>query len=273
VPRVSVLIPSFNGASYIQAAIDSVLSQGIGGLELIVADDNSSDGTADIVASYRDSRIRLERNAANLGAQGNWNRVLTLATGDYIKLMPQDDLLRPGCLPRQIAVLDADTTEEIALVFGARDIIGANGRVIARRGLGRRTSGRVTARGLVRQCVRRGTNMIGEPGAVLFRRSFADKVGLFDASQPYVIDLDYWLRLLAHGDAWYLAEPVSAFRISRTSWSVAIGRNQGGQYASFLDRMQCARLIQVSAFDIMLGKFVAQINNILRLMFYRLVIR
>jgi glycosyltransferase involved in cell wall biosynthesis len=257
----------------VQAAIDSVVSQNVEGMEIIVSDDASTDGTADCVASYRDTRIKLLRHVDNVGAQGNWNRMLEIATGTYIKLMPQDDLLRPNCLARQVAVLEADTAQRIALVFGARDIINSEGHVIARRGLGRRRGGRIAARDLIRSCVRSGTNVIGEPGAVLFRRRLAQEIGAFDATQPYVIDLDYWFRLLAHGDAWYLSEPVSAFRVSRQSWSVAIGRKQGSQFHSFLDRMKATRLIDVSAFDIALGKLIANCNNLLRLAFYRFVVR
>ena len=62
--------------------------------------------------------------------------------------------------------------------------------------------------------MRWGTNLIGEPGAVLFRRDLALKVGGFYAENPYVIDLDYWLRLLAQGDAYYLDQPLASFRVN-----------------------------------------------------------
>jgi hypothetical protein len=121
--------------------------------------------------------------------------------------------------------------------------------------------------------VRKGTNVIGEPGAVLFRRSLAERVGRFDSAQPYVIDLDYWLRLLAHGDAWYMKQSVSAFRVSSGSWSVAIGTRQSRQFADFLDRVQQTGLISVSRWDVAIGKMQAKLNNVLRLLFYKLVVR
>lgn len=270
-PTISVLIPTFNGARFLRGAIESVLSQGIDDLEIIVTDDNSSDDTAAVVTAFSDPRIKFHRNLRNLGAQGNWNLGLSLALGKYIKLLPQDDLIRPGSLIKQVAVLDADPQEKIVFVFGARDIINAKGRVIARRGLNQRQAGRVSADVLVKTCVRAGTNKIGEPGAVLFRRSAAAKIGRFDGSQPYVIDLDYWFRLLNCGDAWYLAESVSAFRISRGSWSIAIGRNQAIQYAEFLDRMKRTKIIRVQNSDVMRGKAIATINNCLRMIIYRLL--
>lgn len=269
---VSVLIPSYNGARHIGPAIDSVLSQSDVDLELIVVDDNSKDGTAEIAEAYRDVRIRVVRNASNLGPEGNWNRALELASGKYVKLLPQDDLLQPSSLGRQVSVLAADTDETIALVFGAREIIGPGGRMLMRRGYAR-VSGRVSAPALIRDCVRRGTNVIGEPGAILFRRTLAQKVGRFDGQQGYVIDLDYWLRLLAHGDAWYIADPVASFRVSDGSWSVAIGRRQSRQFTQFLVRMKAAGLVSGTHMDFAIGKAAALTNNILRLVFYRMFVR
>lgn len=271
--QVSVLVPTYNGARHLRPALDSVLSQTGVDLELIVADDNSQDGSADIASSYQDERIRLFRSPSNLGPEGNWNRALRLAAGKYVKLLPQDDLLHPGSLARQVAALDDDREERIALVFGTREIIDSNGRVLARRGFNRAASGRIPAATLLRECVRKGTNVIGEPGAVLFRRSLAEKIGPFDARQGYVVDLDYWIRLLAHGDAWYLTEPVSSFRVSGGSWSVAIGRQQSRQYTEFIARMNEAGLVSGSAADFAVGKAAALMNNVMRLIFYRMFVR
>jgi len=270
---VSVLIPTYNGARYIGPAIDSVLAQEGVDLELIVVDDNSKDDTVEVVEACRDPRIRVVRNPFNLGPEGNWNRALELATGKYVKLLPQDDLLQPGSLAKQVAALDADTDESIALVFGAREIIGPTGRILMRRGLNGAAPGRVPAARLVRLCVRRGTNVIGEPGAILFRRALAQRVGRFDGQQGFVIDLDYWIRLLAHGDAWYMAEPVSSFRVSGGSWSVAIGRNQTRQYTDLIARMQAAGLVSGSRSDLAIGKAAALTNTALRLIFYKLFVR
>lgn len=270
---VSVLVPTYNGALHIGPAIDSVLSQRDVSLELVVVDDHSADGTADIVDAWRDPRVRVVRNPSRLGPEGNWNRALELATGRYVKLLPQDDLLHPGSLAAQVAALEADADETIALVFGGRDIIGPTGRILARRGFTAAAPGRIAAATLLRQCVRRGTNVIGEPGAVLFRRSLARRVGRFDAQQGFVIDLDYWFRLLAHGDAWYIDEPVSSFRVSAGSWSVAIGRQQSRQYADFIARMRIEGLVPASRSDLAIGRAAALMNNVLRLAFYRMFVR
>jgi len=272
-PTVSVVIPTYNGARHLRAAIDSVLEQQGVDLEIVVVDDRSSDESHAIAAQYGDPRVRAERNEQNLGPEGNWNRALSMATGRYVKLLPQDDTLLPGSLAAQVAVLEADTDRSIALVFGARDVINDAGSRLMSRGYKGASAGRVKAADILRACVRGGTNMVGEPGAVLFRKALSDQIGPFNGIQGYVIDLDYWIRLLAHGDAWYIPEPVSTFRISAGSWSVAIGTSQAREYRAFLNRMRAAGLIAPSGADMLRGRITASINNVARLLFYRLVVR
>ena len=167
-PRVSVCIPTYCGASHIRATIDSVLGQTFRDLEVVIIDNASPDDTFAVASSYDDPRVRCLRNASNLGAEGNWNRCLAEATGTYVKLLPDDDVLAPECLQRQVDVLQADTREEIALVFCARRIIDGEGRLMFERRMFGRAPRRLTGRALFRRCLYRGTNVIGEPGGTCF---------------------------------------------------------------------------------------------------------
>jgi glycosyltransferase involved in cell wall biosynthesis len=251
----------------------SVLEQSYRDLELVVVDDNSPDRTEAIVRSFGDPRVRYVRNAGNLGPEGNWNRCLALARGKYFKLMPHDDLLRPGSLARQVAVLEADSTQTIALVCCAREVIGSGDRVLVRRGYPGGREGPLDALQVLRQCVRRGTNVIGEPGGVLFRRALAERVGSFDATNPYVIDLDYWTRLLAHGNAYYQAEVGVAFRVSEQQWTVAIGQQQSRQFSDFIEHKNIAYRRGVTNLDRACGKITPILNQLARWIFYRLFVR
>ena len=242
-------------------------------LELVIIDDDSPDNTSEIVARYDDPRIRYVRNPHNLGPEANWNRCLEEARGRYFKLMPQDDLLYPDALKCQVALLEEDHAGRLALVFGSRNVINSAGRVITVRGYPGGREGVICSRELMRRCVRYGTNLIGEPGAVLMRKSLAVRVGPFDASIPYVIDLDYWVRLLEHGDAFYIANPLAAFRISSGSWSVAIGSRQSSEYRRFIAKIASNAQFGVSAVDVLVGNFASRVNNILRLLFYRFALR
>jgi glycosyltransferase involved in cell wall biosynthesis len=272
-PKVSVCIPTYRGGSALGAAIESVLAQTLTDFELIVIDDASPDDTRALVERYADPRIKYLRNAINLGPQGNWNRCLKVARGRYFKLLPHDDRLKPQSLQRQADILDADAQETIALVFSARDVIGTHGQVITRRGYPSADEGLIPADTLIRACVRRGTNLLGEPGAVLFRKSLASQVGLFDATHPYVIDLDYWFRLLAHGDAYFFPESLAEFRVSKQSWSVAIGSQQSHDFHHFLKQFSSRGRSPATALDHFLGYFTPALNNLARLAFYRFYLR
>lgn len=266
-PLVSICIPTFRGAAFISDTIDSVLNQSYPHFELWILDDNSPDDTQAIVSRYTDPRIKYERYPINAGPEKNWNRCLEKAQGKYFKLLPHDDLLSVNCLEEQVAILEPDTAEEIALVFGSRQIIDSSGRVLMKRGLPM-AAGRIAAPNLIKKCVRSGTNLIGEPGNALFRRSLTQKIGPYDASHPYLVDLDYWFRVLMHGDAHYTRKTSSSFRVCAGSWSVAIGSQQYRDFKEFLDKYFSDRRFNISAFDRMLGLIRARMNTVIRAVIY-----
>lgn len=267
-PLVSICIPTYLGAVFLPATINSVLNQSYSNFEIWILDDNSPDDTQLIVSRYTDPRIRYLRNANNLGPEGNWNRCLELAQGKYFKLLPHDDLLEPDCLQEQVSLLEIDTTNEIALVFGSRGIIDLQGRTFITRGLPRTKPGRISGLELIRRCVRSGANLIGEPGNALFRREIVDKVGTYDASYPYLVDLDFWFRILLYGDAYYSAKRTSSFRVSQGSWSVTIGNKQFRDFKSFVDKFFADPRFEISKTDRLLGFIMAYLNTMCRALIY-----
>lgn len=268
-PLVSVCIPTYRGSDFLAAAIDSVLNQSYQHFEIFVLDDNSPDDTEAVVSRYTDARITYLRNAYNLGPQGNWNRGLELARGKYFKLLPHDDVLANDCLERQVSVLEEDGAGEIALVFGARDIIDPKGRVLMSRGLPGAKDGRIKGHLLIKRCIRAGTNLIGEPGNGLFRRELIEEVGTYDAAHPYLVDLDYWFRILLHGDAHYLASKSSSFRLCPGSWSVAIGGKQYRDFKGFVNKFHADSRYRISRSDRAIGLVRARVNTVARALVYR----
>jgi glycosyltransferase involved in cell wall biosynthesis len=273
VPAVSVCIPAYRGAAHIGEAIESVLAQTFADFELVVVDDASPDDTAQWVARYDDPRIRFLRNERNAGVQANWNRCLELARGRYFKLLPQDDLIAPECLARELEVLDADRAERLALVFCARSIIDRRSRSLMTRGYPSRTRGAVAARTMWRKCMHRGTNLMGEPGGVLFRTALGRRIGGFDASIGNVTDLDCWFRLLLHGDAYYLPERLASFRVAPGSWSLDIGARQAAHFRAFVARVGANPVFGLSRLDMARGRLMSQANTLARLVLYKLVVR
>ena len=94
-PKVSVLIPVYNGGRHLAECLDSILAQNFQDLEILIADDGSSDNSAEIIKTFaaRDVRIRWWKNPRNLGLAGNSNACLHEARGEYVKFVHQDDKL------------------------------------------------------------------------------------------------------------------------------------------------------------------------------------
>lgn len=272
-PLVSVCIPTYRGAAFIAATIESVLAQSYPDFELLIVDDNSPDTTRQVVAAFDDRRIRYLRNDNNLGPEGNWNRCLELAQGAYFKLLPHDDLLAPDCLETQVGILEQDSSRAVALVFGLRRIVDAAGSLIMERGLRATRAGRVDRQQLVRRCVRAGGNLIGEPGNGLARMDDVRAIGRFDAEFPYVIDLDFWFRLLQRGDAHYTARWSSTFRISPGSWSVAIGRRQYKDFDGLARRAREEFGFAITRADLAIGALTSRASTLARLLIYGVVFR
>ena len=103
---VSIIMPSYNTAKFIEETIDSVLSQTYANWELIIVDDCSTDDTDAVVAKYQDDRIRYLKNEKNSGAAVSRNRALREAKGRWIAFLDSDDLWTPDKLEKQIRFME-----------------------------------------------------------------------------------------------------------------------------------------------------------------------
>jgi len=264
--KVSVVVPTYNGAGFIDTTLESVMNQTFSEFEIVVSDDASTDGTVEVVDRINDPRLRVAEDRSHVGPGGNWNRALKLARGEYIKVLAQDDLLYPENL--QVAVDALDAEPSLSFVAMRRDIIGADGAVLMRdRGLPG-LCGLINPIDGYRATVRAGGNPFGEGEAVLFRRAASALAGGFDESIPYAIDVDYWLRLLAWGPAFGLCSTHAAFRVTAQAWSNTLAREQSAQFAALIDRVAGDPANGVSRSDILIGKGRASANAQLRRLFY-----
>lgn len=126
-PRVSVVMPVYNVALYIEEAIDSILSQTYEDFELIVIDDSSTDNTREIVSSYKDPRVILIKNEIKSGIANILNIAIKQARGEFIARMDGDDISLPNRLQIQIDFLDNNPS--IALCSCALKMFGSDDKV------------------------------------------------------------------------------------------------------------------------------------------------
>src|SRR5579863_7526591 len=104
-PQITVVLPVFNGAQFIEMALRSILAQAED-CEIVVSDDCSTDNTTEIVRSLQAPQIKLLINDRNGGQFVNFNRALRIASGRYIQLFSHDDVAQPGFLRSQIDALE-----------------------------------------------------------------------------------------------------------------------------------------------------------------------
>ena len=106
-PKVTVLMPVYNGEKYLNQAIDSILTQTFSDFEFLIIDDGSTDKSAEIINGYQDKRIRCLHNDTNLRLAATLNKGLNNSKGFYIARMDCDDISMPERLEKQVAFLDA----------------------------------------------------------------------------------------------------------------------------------------------------------------------
>jgi glycosyltransferase involved in cell wall biosynthesis len=200
----SVVMPTYNVAPFVTAAVRSVLVQSHERFELLVVDDGSTDGTVDCLRSIDDPRLRL-LSQVHSGSSAARNRGISAASGQYIAFIDGDDMWRPTKLEKHISVLEQ--RPDIDLTFSRSDIIDENGAVTGRRS--KAASGDIGFADLVVE------NVIANGSSVVMRRVSLDQAGWFDVHLDTCVDLDLWLRVarLRHHNIASLDEPLTLYRM------------------------------------------------------------
>ena len=202
-PAVTVLMPVYNGARYLREALESILAQTCTDFEFLVIDDGSTDGSPDLVAAYRDERIRLVRRERNMGLIATLNEGLQLARADLVARMDADDVAHPERLERQLAVLKAHPG--LVLVGSDLEIIDAAGVPVGYEPKPVEDAGLKLALSVI--CA------IAHP-TVVFRRDAVLKVGGYREEFHAAEDYDLWTRLAGEGEFGNLPLPLLKYRIN-----------------------------------------------------------
>jgi glycosyltransferase involved in cell wall biosynthesis len=206
-PTVSLLIPAYNRADFVAAAVGSVIRQTYRDFELLVWDDGSSDGTADVAqgAAAGDPRVRVVR-APHAGVCASINAAAKQLTGEYFGWVDSDDAIAPTCLAETIAFLD--TSSDAGMVYTDYVTMDDGGRVGQ---LGSRTKIPYSRDRLLIDFMTFHFRLI--------RREVFDRVGGIDESIPGAEDYDLCLRLSEQTEIRKLARPLYFYRVHEKSIS------------------------------------------------------
>jgi len=255
-PKVSVIIPTYNRVEHLIPAIKSVIDQTYQNFELIVSDDGSTDSTRQTVNALNSSKVRYIPNKGSKGPGGNRNNGISHARGEYIAFLDDDDEWLPKKLQYQVNILNKSSSTICGVFTNVNFKDKKSGQLIKRNPLffNRRQN-------LIRQLI------IKSPiytSTAMIKRTCLEKVGRFDESIPYMEDLDLWIKLSLKWQFEYLSLPMINYYVHSDD---QMSKNIQGQIAGkeklfkrypFLfqqDRKRWSRYL------LSLGVHYCQINN------------
>jgi glycosyltransferase involved in cell wall biosynthesis len=230
-PQVSVLVTTWNHARYVGEALESLRAQTSQDFEVIITDDASTDGCADVIAAWLARTgypARFIRNPVNRGICANRNTALALARGAFVCSLSGDDGYAPDRIARQLARF-LTLPEQVAAVYSDALVVDAAGRPGERSFLDGMLDGRAPPQGDVFEAILAG-NFLPAP-TVMVRRSAIAAVGGYDESLFYE-DVDMWLRLASRFQYGYVPGRLVRYRVLANSMSNT-PRNQPAIHRSF----------------------------------------
>jgi glycosyltransferase involved in cell wall biosynthesis len=205
--RVSVVIPAYNCARYIEAAVQSALAQTHQNLEVVAIDDGSKDETLRVLESVADARLRVI-SQPNAGVSVARNNGVAQSSGDYLAFLDADDEWLPQKLEKQLTAMQSENAQwsytSLQLINDAGDELEIQ------------HSPRVGD--LLEDLMLRG-NVVSTPSSVVVERKLWNQSGGFDPDLSHSADWDLWIRLARLSPATYVREPLVRYRWHETNMS------------------------------------------------------
>ena len=220
-PKVTIAIPTFNREGYLQQAIDSALAQSYANIEVLVSDNASTDGTAALLQRFSDPRVRVLRQAQNIGMMPNWNACLNAASGLYFIMLSDDDLLDPGAIDAMVAMFEDSchrgagvAEDQVGVVYAHARIIDETGASTAK---GKRAPLWETAEQAVAAFFHAERHTF--PCSILLRTEDAFELGGYDArNYSLVADAQMWMKVaFKRGMVGFVDRTLVSYRVHAVS--------------------------------------------------------
>ncbi|MDE7312239.1 MAG: glycosyltransferase [Eubacterium sp.] len=267
--KVSICIPLYNGSRFIKETLESVLDQDYPQMEIIINDDCSSDNSLEIVKCFNDSRIKVYANEKKYGLVGNWNKTVSYASGEFVKLMCQDDLLCAGAVSNQVKLLKKYPSASLSV--GNSLVIDSGGNVVKNRKRFRKN--RIVHGEKYAKMSLKGRNIYAEPPNILCRTKDFYKIGKYDTGLFYTPDWDFGIRLSYLGDVACSKVYIMKFRLSDISETHRLYAKTFYSSIKDSDRMiekhQKLGRIKINRWDVFLFKIVVRVMAMARLLFLK----
>jgi glycosyltransferase involved in cell wall biosynthesis len=249
-PKVSIVLCSYNGEKYISKQIESILNQTFKDFELIICDDQSTDNTVKIISKYAtiDSRVKLHLNATNLGYVKNFEKGISLATGKYIALSDQDDIW----ILNKIEKLQKNI-QNYGLIYCDSLYVNSNLEPIGKKMSSSRRM--LTTSNPLNLCFMNSVS----GHAMLFKGELSKKIFPFPESIPH----DWWIAFVAsfNGGITYFDETLIHYRIHDNNTLASKKRSKPKNHKAINRQMIIRELYKKYPKDDEVKKVLLELNN------------
>lgn len=228
-PLITVCIPVYNGAKYLDVCLRSVINQTYKNIEILVVDDCSIDDSRFIVAEYSkfDIRIKYILNDVNLGMVKNWNKCIHLSSGQWLKFIFQDDFMEPNCLEK---MYNSSIINCVDLVICSRHFLideSASFKlksffqddVLQLKNIFHKSTILDQNQIVDISCSNLFNNFIGEPNVFLLKKKTFEKIGYFNEQMRQLVDYEFLLRAILNLRSFFLIDNLVTFRVHGNSVS------------------------------------------------------
>jgi glycosyltransferase involved in cell wall biosynthesis len=206
-PKITVVMPVYNGEKYLDTAIKSILNQRFMNFEFVIVDDASTDNSVEIINSYQDQRIKLIKNNVNLGIPTTRNKCLQESSGEYVAVLDCDDYAYPSRLAEQLEFME--NNPDFGMVGSWVELIDENDDLTGEVWNEDEPSQKIPCRLLFHNYFAHS--------AVLLRRSALDTVKIngeiYRKDYPNAQDYDLWVRISKKFKVWNIPKVLIKYRV------------------------------------------------------------
>lgn len=236
-PKVSIVLPTYNGAKYIRESIESCLNQTYKNIELIIVDDGSIDETSSIITSYKDDRIKYLRHKENRGLAHALNTGFESATGVYLTWTSDDNYYALEAIEKMVAFLEDKNGDFVYCDFYRfQDEDSSTHEIV----------------NLPNKPLLNETNTIG--ACFLYRKKIKDVVGFYNPETTLAEDYDYWIRVSKKFPMYHLNKPLYFFRSHKESLTFRFAREYQIEIATVLVQIRNNLVSARHATDLLITK-------------------
>ena len=244
--RVTVVVPTYNRAQWLGRAIESVLAQTYRDFQLIVSDNCSTDETADVVARFRDPRLRYVRRQRHLGLNEHYNLCVAEVASEYFLIVPDDDELMPDAIETLVPVLDSRASAGVA--HGRARLLRGETIVAAAHDMTELPGDALEPGAEFIEKAMAGSHRI-HATTVLYRTEALRPVPLDPRDYP-ATEFGMWLRLALDWDIAFRARTIAVYRMHAGSYTSANAAVTGGGYIQTPETITNIRDVKLRFLDV-----------------------